>query len=434
MFKKSELKLEAPRNKNYCATVVKVRSLTPLDGCDNVVGTPMFGYQAIISKATEVGALGIVFPAETQLAEEFCSENNLFRHGDLNKHKGMKGYIEDNRRVKAVKFRGHRSDALFMGLESLAYTGVDVSALKEGDEFDILKGHEICQKYVVKTKEPTGSRAKQTKEFKRVDTKFIPEHYDSDNYFKNADRIAPNTEVVITQKLHGTSIRIANTIVKRKLNLIEKALQKLRVKIQEYEYDYVFGSRKVIKDANNPLHKHFYDVDIWSIEGKKLEGMLPQNCVVYGELIGWTPSGAPIQANYTYNIPQGECRLYVYRVAFVTEQGRVIELHWDHVKQFCRELGLNHVPELWRSRLSEAPIEAMMDKRYADIGYAFALPLGENKSLVDEGICIRVDTMVPYILKAKSPIFLQHESKLLDTGVADLEATQSEGGEDATDS
>lgn len=45
-----------------------------------------------------------------------------------------------------------------------------------------------------------------------------------------------------------------------------------------------------------------------------------------------------------------------------------------------------------------------------------------DKKTVDEGICLRQEGLVPKILKAKSPIFLGHETKLLDEGVEDLES------------
>ena len=48
-----------------------------------------------------------------------------------------------------------------------------------------------------------------------------------------------------------------------------------KLKINKYVYDYVFGSRKVIKDPNNPDQNHFYGEDVYTREGKKLEGLLP---------------------------------------------------------------------------------------------------------------------------------------------------------------
>lgn len=420
------MRFEKPENENYCATVVKLKALVPLENSDNIVGTPIFGFQAIVSKNHQVGDIGIVFPVETQLSEEFCRENNLFRHNDLNKDKEQKGYLEDNRRVKAVKFRGNVSNALFMPLESLSYLGIKIADLKEGDEFDKIEGHEICKKYVVRLAGSRQNHQPKPKTFKRVDTKYIPEHFDNDNFFKFRDQLKPEQEIVVTQKLHGTSIRIAHTIVLRKLNLFEHVLKFLGVHIQETEMDYVFGSRRVIKDVNNPYQADFYDVDIWTQEGKKLEGVLPENFIVYGELIGWTPTNAPIQVDYTYHLPQGVCELFVYRIAFVNKEGIVVDLAWEHLKEFCSSHGLKYVPEIYRGTLKDFDVSKYLDKKLND-EFRNALPVGEK--LVDEGVCIRVDKMTPYILKAKSPIFLEHESKMLDKGEIDLETEGSENAE-----
>lgn len=421
------MKLDQPENANYAAVVVQIKSITPLKGCDNVVGTPLLGFQAIVSKDTKIGDIGIIFPAECQLSTEYSSENNLYRHGDRNRDESAKGYLEDNSRIKAMKFRGHRSDCLFMPLESLAYTGAKLDELKEGDTFDKINGHEICKKYQVVLTRREATLQKNKEKFVRVDKAFLPEHYDSDNFFRNYHVVPEDTRVVVTQKLHGTSIRVGNTIVARNLSLPERLLRRLGVKVAETEFDYVFGSRKVIKDINNPNQNHYYATDIWTSEGRKLEGLVPENYLVYGELIGWTPDGAPIQKGYTYNVPEKTCDLYIYRVAFVNGQGKVVDLAWEQVKEFCRDAGLKYVPELWvgiMRDLAEIHINNFLDKNFVEQGYTWAVPLAKE-SPCDEGVCVRVDGMAPYILKAKSPMFLQHESKMLDTGEADLESQES---------
>lgn len=421
------MKLAPPENSNYAAVVVEIKSITEFDNCDNVVGTPLLGFQAVVGKDTRVGDVGIVFPAEVQLSEEYCRENNLFRHSEKNRDPEKRGYIEDNRRVRAQKFRGHRSDCLFMPLDSLAYTGAKIHELKPGDVFDVLGAYEICKKYVIR--QPRGAARidkNKKKVFKRVDAKFLPEHWDSDNYWRNVDALTDDTFVYVTQKVHGTSIRIGNTIVRRKLNWRERVAKRLGVKVQETEFDYVFGSRKVIKDPNNPNQDHFYGSDIWTEYGKRLEGLLPENFLVYGELVGWTPDGAPIQKNYTYQVPQGCAELFVYRVAFVNGQGRVVDLSWNGVQEFCRDHGLQTVPELWRGYHRDFNVNGWIDVRFREAGCKNALPLESNPKLVDEGVCVRVDRLAPYILKAKSPIFLQHETKLLDKGEVDMEALGSE--------
>lgn len=417
------MNIDRPENVNYSATVVRVKTLVPLENCDNVVSAPFFGMSAIVSKDVQVGDLGVVFTAETQLSHDFCRFNNLYRHGHLNEDPTKTGYIEDNRRIRAQKFRGNLSNALFMGLESLAWAA-NVSDLKEGDVFDTLNGNEICRKYVVKTREPRLA-GKQEKKFSRVDAIHLPEHYDTENFFRNRENIDPEQEVIVTQKLHGTSIRVGYTFVKRKRSIVERVAALLGAKIQSLEHDYVFGSRKVIKDANNPDQNHYYDTDIWSHEGRRLEGLLPKGFLVYGELVGWTPENKPIQENYIYGVPLGMAELYVYRIAHVNEDGHVVDLPWDHVVEFCKTNGIKSVPELWRGKLKDFDVDSFMNRRYFEDGYLNAIALGENKEIVDEGVCVRVDTIRPYILKAKCAKFLEHETKILDRGEEDLEASQS---------
>lgn len=226
------MKLNKPENENYAAVVTTIKAINRLEGCDNVVGTPIFGFQAIVGRDSQIGDVGIVFPAETQLSEEFARENNLHRHGDKNKDEGAKGYLEDNRRVKAMKFRGHRSDCLFMPLESLSYIKkLDLSQFNEGDSFDMIGEHEICKKYVIKTTRREARLEKNKLKFTRVDKKFLPEHFDSDNYFRNMEVIPPERQVIVTQKLHGTSVRIGHTYVRRHLSFFERILLALRIAV-----------------------------------------------------------------------------------------------------------------------------------------------------------------------------------------------------------
>ena len=416
------IKLEQPENPNYAATIVKINALNPLENSDNLLGAPLLGMQAVVTKDTEVGTVGVLFVAETQLSEEYASKNNLFRHAELNEDSEKTGFIEDNRRVRAIKLRGNRSDALFMPLSSLAYTGVDLSELKVGDAFDKLNGHDISKKYERKRKVSREEKNKH-KVFRRVDEKFLPEHYDSDQYYRVLDTFKPWTQIIVTQKLHGTSIRIANTIVKRKLKLREKLAKKLGVRVAETEFDHVYGSRKVIKDPNNPLQNHFYGSDIWEDAGKRLDDLIPENFIVYAELVGWTPDGAPIQKNYTYKTPHSTNEIYVYRVAQVSNQGILTDLSWDQVKEFCRDRSLKTVPELWRGKHEDFDPADWLDTNYHDTlhgGYAQAVPLDKD-SPCDEGVCIRIDGLAPYIVKLKSPKFYEHETKMLDNDERDIE-------------
>src|ERR1044072_4555199 len=255
-------------NENYAATVVTIKAINPLENCDNVVGTPLFGFQAIVGKETQIGDIGIVLPAECQVSLEYAAANNLHRHSELNNNPEKTGYLEDNRRVKAMKFRGHRSDCLFMPLESLAWTGANISELNEGDTFDTLNGKEICRKYIIKRGNASQRLEKNKKKgFERVDKRYLPEHFETDNWWKNEHVIEDATPIVVTQKIHGTSVRIGNTVVARKLKWREKIAKRLGIRVQEQEYDYVYGARKVIKDVNNPNQDHYYGEDLWTFYG-----------------------------------------------------------------------------------------------------------------------------------------------------------------------
>lgn len=415
------MKLTQPENENYAATVVTITDINVLPGCDNVVGAPILGFQAIVSKDTTPGTRGIAFFAESQLSDEYARRNNLYRHTNLNQDDGKAGYLEDNRRVKAMRFRGQRSDCLFMPLESLSYIkGLKVEDLKEGDTFDRIGDHEICKKYTVKRKTGTPRIEKNKDKWVRTDKKFLPEHYKTDQYFRYADTIPPEREIIVTQKLHGTSVRIGNTIVQRKLGLLDKIAKRLGIKVQGNEYDYVYGSRRVIKDANNPNQDHFYDSDIHTTGGKQLNGLIPEGYVVYAELIGWTNEGGPIQKNYTYQIPWGAAELYVYRVATINPQGFICDLSWNQVLEFCRDRNIKTVPTLWTGKHKDFVPEEWLDTRYRENGYLQAVPL-DTESPCDEGVCVRVDGIAPYILKAKSPVFYEHETKMMDQEVVDIE-------------
>lgn len=418
------MKLTEPKNINYAATVVRVRHINTLANCDNVVGIPVLGYQAIVSKDVAVGDLGVVFTAETQLSTAYVSVNNLYRHAALNFDPTAKGYLEDNRRVKALKFRGHRSDALFMPLSSLAQFTKDWPQLGEGDTFDEIDGVEVCRKYVIREpREARGNQQKLTKK-QRVDEKMLPQHLDTANYFRTPEAVAGADYVVVTQKLHGTSVRIGHTLVDRKLGLRDKVAKRFGVKVPEREWAYVYGSRKVIKDPGNEVNG-FYERDVWTIVGSKLEGLLPKGYIVYGEIVGWVPeTSSPIQTGYTYRIPEGTARLFVYRVTHLNEDGRATELSWPAVKEFCQSVGVDYVPELPAlvGGFDEDQISLLfLDRRFDDV-YRGVLPT--DGSMVDEGVCLRVEGTQPTIVKAKSSIFLQHETKLLDKNVSDIETEE----------
>jgi len=115
--------INKPKNLNYCATVVEIKNKRELSNCDNLVATTIFNSSVIIGKDTKIGTKGLFFPLETQLSEEFLSNNNLYRKSELNKDVTKKGYFEETGRIRAVKLRGNKSEGLLYPLNCLDYLG-----------------------------------------------------------------------------------------------------------------------------------------------------------------------------------------------------------------------------------------------------------------------------------------------------------------------
>ena len=436
------MSIEIKGLRNYSATVIKVPKVRKAEDSDNLYIIDALGMTAIVDKSwvEREGELAIIFPAETQLHHEYLSSNNLYRDAALNADTTQTGYIENNRRVRAIKLRGNISNGLVLSLDSLGKinTAYDVSQFSAGDVFDTYCGGLICWKYeIVKNVAPlTNKQAKQQrKAFKRVDEIFLPQHYDTAQWFRESHTLEADDELIITQKLHGTSVRLANTIVKRKLTKREKFAQKfLGANISETYYDYVAGSRKVIKDPKNGKQEHWYGTDVWTKALEKYKDQIPKGYIVYGELVGYTEGGGAIQAGHTYECEPGENELYVYRVAIINEDARMIDLSWDQVRMFCKDHGLKNVPELGRDYKEQFEPESFDEKAFATdmvydrMGYAYdsedtPVALSPGGTGKDEGIAIRVErSLQPEFFKIKNKSHYEYETKQLDTGEVDMES------------
>lgn len=414
-------------DENYSAIVVKIDKLIPLDWCDNVVAFPIFGYQAIVDKNTQIWDVWIVFTAETQLSEAFCKNNNLYRDETMNIDTTRKWYVDNNRRVRAMKFRWHKS-ALFMPLFSLIYLDKSIEdKLSIWDKFNTIDWVEVCKKYVVYRWWLKQNKIRcKDKVFERVDNKTFPEHFDTENYFRNIQNYRDDNYVSVTQKLHWTSGRFGNILVRRKLSFIERILKRLWVKINEYEYDYIAGSRRVVKDIKTKQEiTGYYVTDVRNTILDRYKNIIPKNYVIYGEVIGYDWE-KQIQKDYTYNLNKWELEMYVYRISIVNPDGVVCDMTYNQICEFCKPLWyLKVVPLLreWNYVDFKDIVETFIDKRFYEI-YPQAVWLSE-KSPCDEWVCIRREWLQPYVTKAKSPIFLEKETKDLDEWIVDLESNES---------
>lgn len=435
--------IEIKGTRNYSATVIRVPKVRKAQNSDRLYIVDALGMSAIVDDSwiDREGELALLFPAEVQLSENYTANNNLYRDNVMNIDQSQRGYIDANRRVRAMKLRGNISNGLVLPLESLAAPGSNLSMLNEGDVFDTIDGVKICRKYVVPVKATSAQNradSKIKKAFKRVDSTFLPEHFETGQWLREEGHVRPDEELIITQKLHGTSVRLANTVVKRQHTKREKLAAKfLGARIADHEYDLVAGSRKAIKDPNNPNQDHYYQTDIWTDALSVYGDRIPKNVIVFGELVGYVPgTGAAIQKGHTYGARPGEYELYVYRVAIITEDAELYDLTWDQVRDFCSRHGLKHVPELDRMPKAVFNVLDFNEKNFSaeqnaskqmfDYQTLYTddpVPLSDGGTGRDEGIAIRVERgLTPEIYKYKNKSHYLYESDQLDSGEADLES------------
>src|SRR5690554_3202944 len=86
------------------AIIAKITETTPIPGADRIHVAKVLGESVIVSKEWKEDMVGVLFPVDLQLSEEFCHHNNLFRDSEKNKDKTKKGFFENNRRVRAQPF------------------------------------------------------------------------------------------------------------------------------------------------------------------------------------------------------------------------------------------------------------------------------------------------------------------------------------------
>lgn len=453
------MRLEEPKNKNYCATIVALKEFVPIPNADRIKSAIIFGNSVIVSKDTKEGEIGLFFPVETQLSHEFTSANNLYRHNEMGNVDPTKtGYLEIHRRIKCVKFLGVKSEGYWIGIHSLAFIDKNID-LPEGTVFDVLNGIEICKKYIPKhNPAATRNKSKVGRLMDQIVDGQFRFHFDTENLRKNIHKINPTDYISITDKWHGTSAIVGKIMVKRTLPWYEKVLRKLGVKIQETTYGVTHSSRRVIKGINGieKNTRNFYDEDIYGTVAKEIGDKIPASYTVYGEIVGYTSTGSHIQAAsggrpYHYGCEVGKHDFRVYRIITTNIDGKTLELSFPQMKEFCTKYGLKMVYELFYGPVTQfyglfdylepneidPPNMIFMewDEKRWHTGLLKKLETTyvhdqmcefNNETVPAEGVVVRVDRLTECeSWKLKNFKFLEDETKKNDTGEADMETLES---------
>ena len=415
----------------HCGYIVKVEQLRKHSNADRLQVATFFGNDTCVSLDVKVGDIGIYFPTDLQLSEEFCAANNLVRKKD-DAGNNIGGYMDpDKRNVTTIKLRGEKSDGLYLPISCFDYLGEAVSPFKIGDSISVIDGHEICCKYIPKRQVSSSERKDKTR-VRKVVAPVAPlfvEHVDTEQLAYNLDAFKYGQLIEITLKMHGTSQRTGYLPVLKgyKKTILDRIFRREGTPI--YDWGYVTGTRRTI--INGSYTDGYYKDPFREPHAKFFEGKLHKGEEVYYEVVGFQTSGAPIMASvdnkktgdkefikqygpvttFSYgcspegkktvwgnddvgqfsidiDVPQSD--FYVYRMTMTNEDGDVVEYTPDFMRYRCEQMGCKYVPVLWHGYLSGdgtiPPGEHV--RAIAESYYDGPDPIG--KTHVREGVVVRI--------------------------------------------
>ncbi len=428
---------------NYLAKIFKISGIRKHSNADRLQCVAIDGFNAITGLEAKDGDFYVFFPAECQINSGLLAFSNSYRDKTKNRDHEKAGFVEENRRIKTISLRKERSEGYILPIiiveEWLASIGIKVDLKEfEGKYFDTIGKEIICNKYVVKVSRQPGlgggnKKGKKARESKLVEGQFHF-HYDTDALQKNMHKISPDDILWISSKYHGTSAVYANVLCKRKLNIFEKMLRKIPfIKIEETKYDFVYSSRSVVKNqyADKP-NEGFYDSNVWENEFKKLQDKIPAGVTLYGEIVGYTPSGSAIQkmkkyGSFDYGCLEGCSKFLLYRATFTNGIGQTFDFSYTQLKEFASKYGIELVETLYYGKAIDM-FDISTEEHWHE---EFINKLSEKylekychlckNEVPYEGIVVKVDGITPNAYKLKSFMFREAESNQLDTGEVDME-------------
>lgn len=408
---------------NNVGIVATLKNLTKIPNKDKIVQADvclngMKVTQVIVSVDQKENESVIYVDSNLTLCDEL-----LKNYPDLGK------YLAKGNRVKAIKLSGILSNGLVISLDKFyKYFKSEEIARKtliHGYSFYKIGDVELFKKYIPKIQH-TQNTAKNKKAKGKIISRMINNqfnfHIDTKHLLRNVHKITPNSLISISDKWHGSSIIVSNCLVKKQLNWYEKLLKSLKIKITDTEYDYIYSSRRVVKNGIIDNTKHYYKVDIWTKAGEFFKNRLHEGETVYGEIVGYTPDGKAIQKNkygvYDYGCEEGQFKVYVYRMTYTNPEGIVLEYPMHQVKERCNQIGANIVKESYygiaKDKYPEIPIDENWNINFINkLKKEYLEKLDETcKSKVpSEGIVLRIEGLEIDSYKLKSELFVEAESK-----------------------
>ena len=439
-------------NINYLAKVIDITNFLPHPNADRMKIAQVGGYKVCVGIDEPTGRY-VYFPVNSEINPNLLSYCNLYRHSEKNANTEKAGFFNDNGRVTAIKLRGFPSEGFLLPYEQLENFIADALNLKlsnveNNTDFDVaVEGNKelwICKKYIVihynpQEKSNSNKRQKKVVRFNKViDTQFHF-HYDTVRIQNDKWAIAPNDLISLSEKIHGTSGISAYVLCKKKPTLINKI--KKWFGDSGTQYDYLYASRSVIKNATETTNpRGYYGCDIWAEADKIIRPHLQKGMSIYYEIVGFLPTGRYIQKNYDYGcVPpeEGEpfthekhFKVRVYRITMTNVDGYVHEFSAKEVQEWCKANDLIPVTEYfygYAKDLYNIPVDnnwtdTFWDTMANDKNFYMECnsPSCSNK-VPHEGLVIKKEDMRSRAWKLKCFAFLNGEQKELDAGEENIE-------------
>ena len=425
------------------------------------------GYNIIVA-IDEVAGKFVYFPTMCCINPQLLAFANLYRKPEMNNDATKTGLFEENGRVRAVKLRGQVSEGFLLPLDTMINFIVDSTNVNftaddcpVGVEFDEIehngKTFWINKKYVVQKNQPElkdsqnryNRKQKKLKKFNRVIDEQFHFHYDTVLVRKEPNVIQPDDLIHLSHKWHGTSAIFSYVLCKHPLTWKEK-IAKWLTGYEFNNYDYLYASRSVIKNANiNPgVSKGFYGEggDVWAKAFEVIKPYLIKGMTIYAEIVGYTPTGGFIQKGYDYGcVPPSEgdeytCgkhyKIMVYRITLTNVDGVVHEFSAREVQTWCYNKGLTPVIECYYGIAKELYPDIVQDENWSE---NFIESLANDKrfymemnspdcmnKVPHEGLVIKKEDMISHAWKLKCFAFINGEQKALDAGEENIEDLQEE--------
>lgn len=367
-------------SKEYCATVVKLGTVAPVEGSDFLGYTLVEGFPIVVRKdQVKEGDLMIYCQNESALNLDFLAANNSFDWenkeanrnyvsevkplidaGDKDAAKKKVGFINKYGRIKIIRLRGQVSMGILFPKSALVAWKPEFEDINLedylGQDFDTVGEDLFIKAYVplVNLQHHTGTgprRKDPAKKFDRMIEGQFAFHYDTQNLQRNAWALKPEDSVSVSVKFHGTSAIFANILTKYPVERTEfqrkmarwgrKNLKKYAIKSNPgsskfwaeqanklvnnnksrvtIKYGNIYSSRSVIKNQfiNKDVDGGFYGIDIWGEYNKILKDVIAPGYTIYGEICGYfSGSSRMIQKDYDYGCAEGENFFMPYRITY----------------------------------------------------------------------------------------------------------------------